>query len=183
MWVKLHWCYEQYGQTFKVMLATTMCLPKVMLLPRKKPPIIDNRIPTQNDVYDLDDTARLQTLNVHFNSSLKIADEYDHYPHCKWAVIEYKSRSLRDGVEQLESTTKQLAEMQKRVDYAIIVAEKMNSAESSLYTKRSNVLYIRKTRKAVTIPLGNGRIPVNIYEPHEIDEQYQKHKGSLDSWA
>src|SRR4030042_5801350 len=104
---------------FKYFFTWERCIP----LPRQKPPVIDDYVPEPNEIYDLDDPAQLHNANLIFNDRLKIADEYDHYPHCKWALIEYKSKSLRDSVEQLEWTAKQLSDMKRDVNQAIIIAE------------------------------------------------------------
>ena len=148
---------------------------------RKKPPVIDGRIP--DDRYNLDDESKLQSLGLSPDASLKIADEYDHYPDCKWAIIEYKSRSLRNSVDQLEDTAEQLSKIQKEVDLAIIVAIKINRAERRIFQKRGNMLYNKLTNTPVQIQVGNNRIEVNIYEAHEVDRQYEKYRRSLIPWV
>lgn len=147
----------------------------------KKPPVIEGRIP--DHYYNLDDDSELQALGLSLNARLKIADEYDHYPDCKWAIIEYKSRSLRNGVEQLEHTAERLFRRQKPVNLAIIVAIKMNKAERRIYTKKGNILYNKLTKNPIQIRVGTGRVEVNIYEVHEVDRQYQKYKRSLIPWV
>ena len=149
---------------------------------RDKPPVIDGLIPTQSERYDLDDITKCRLLNVGFKAYYPVADEFDHYPSCKWAIIEYKSRSLRNSVEQLESTARQLVGAQKKVDLAIIVSMKINHKEKDLYKKRGNILYLKKTNSPVSIPTGNNRIVVNIYEPYEIDRQYHEYNRGLSKW-
>jgi hypothetical protein len=152
-------------------------------LPRQKPPVIDDYVPEPNEVYDLDDYNQLRLANLNFDEHLKIADEYDHYPHCKWALIEYKSKSLRDSVEQLEWTAKQLSDMERDVDHAIIIAEGIDNPERNLYSKRGNLLIYKPKKKPVTISTGRRRIDVEIFDPHEIDRQYKKYRGTLRSWG
>lgn len=152
-------------------------------MPRNKPPIIDDLLPRQEEVFDLDDIEQLHQANIAFNNRLKIADEYDHYPHCKWVIIEYKSKSLRDSVEQLDWTAKQLIIMGRKVDHAIIVAEGIDNPERNLYKKQGNVLIYKPTRRQVTISTGNGSVGVQIFDPYEIDKQYQNYRSSLRPWA
>lgn len=152
-------------------------------MPRQKPPVVDDYVPEPNEIYDLDNKNQLNMANLIFNDRLKIADEYDHYPHCKWAVIEYKSKSLRDSVEQLEWTAKQLIAMGREVDHAIIVAKGIDNPERNLYRKRRNILFYKPTKKPVTISTGNSKIAVEIFNPYEIDRQYKKYRGTLRSWG
>jgi len=71
----------------------------------KKAPLIDGKLP--NNEFILDEVSDLKSLGLDPNTIFKIADEYDHYPNCKYAVIEHKSKSLKDSVTQLEDTAKQ----------------------------------------------------------------------------
>lgn len=152
-------------------------------MPRQKPPVIDNQVPKSSEMYDLDNSAALRSANLNFNSRLKIADEYDHYPNCKWALIEYKSRSLRDGVEQLDWTAKQLTKMDRAINHVIVIAKGIDNPERNLYRKRGNVLYYKPTRKPVTISTGNSVITVEIFDPYEIDRQYQNYRGTMGPWV
>jgi len=150
-------------------------------LNRKKPPVIEGRIP--NDRYDLDDESKLQSLRLNPDLKLKLADQYDHYPDCKWAVIEYKSRSLRDCVDQLEETAKRLSNILRRVDLAIVVSIKMNKAEKHIFRKRGNILYSKQTKKPIQIRAGKKLIMVQIFYRHEIDSHYKRYERSLAKWV
>ena len=152
-----------------------------LLLTHNKPPVIEGWLP--NERYNLDDSSHLQSLNLNPNAKLKLADQYDHYPDCKWAIIEYKSRSLRDGVEQLEETAKRLLNARRKVESAIIVSAKINQAEKHIFRKRGNLLYNKQTKTPVQIPVGVNRVEVQIYYHHEIDRQYKKYEGSLARWV
>jgi len=152
-----------------------------LLLPHEKPPLIEGRKP--NDRYDLDDESKLQSLNLDPKSKLKLADQYDHYPDCKWAVIEYKSRSLRDGVDQLEETAKRLLNAKGKVDLAILISRRINKAEKHIFKKVGNLLHRKQTKKPVQIRAGKSLIEVQIYYHHEIDRQYKNYKGSLKPWV
>jgi len=154
----------------------------VIKLPKAKRPVIDGVIPRRDEIYSLDDEMQLQSEDLKFNGTLKIADEYCHYPHCKWAVIEYKSKSLSDSIDQIVTTTQQLAEMNRKVDHVIIVAEKINNPERNLFTKRGNLLIYKPKKKPVTISTVNGKLEVKIYYPHEIEKQYKEYGSSLGKW-
>lgn len=86
---------------------------------QKTPPIIDGK--TVDKHQDLDNKANLLELGLDPDTDLKIADSYDHYQHCKDAVIEYGS-TLHKAIEQVESTIKRLLAKGKKVDLLIMRA-------------------------------------------------------------
>ena len=147
-----------------------------------KPPIIDGRQPLIEERFNLDERSNWSKLQVKFREHEPIADEYDHYPHCKWVVIEYKSCSLKNAVEQIENTIKQLIDANQKVDHAVIVLDKFDGKERDLYRKVDNILLLKHTRKPVSIRISNQEILVNVYDPNEIEKQYQDYKGSLTRW-
>jgi hypothetical protein len=149
---------------------------------RCKPPVIKNEIPSENERYNLDDPEHLRLLGVSLKQYLPKADEYSHYPHCEYAIIEYKGNSLRNSIEQLEFTAKQLTSFQKKIDRAIIIAGKINKKEKNYFTKRGNILYRKKDDKPVLVPAGSSKIAVTLYSPVEIEKQYQDFGRSLDRW-
>lgn len=152
------------------------------LMHQCKPPIIEHERPSENERYDLNDPAQLRHMGITLKPHLPKADEYNHYPHCEWAIIECKGNSLRNSIEQLEYTATQLLSFDKKVHHAIIIASKINHKEKEAFTKRGNVLYQKKNNKPVLIPAGSMKIPVNLYSPMEIEAQYQKFGGTLDIW-
>src|SRR3989337_3797323 len=91
------------------------------LMHRCKPPIIDRERPVENERYDLDKPEQLRQIGVTLKPHLPKADEYDHYPHCEWAVVECKGKGLRNSIEQLEQTATQLLSFNKKVNRAIII--------------------------------------------------------------
>jgi hypothetical protein len=161
---------------------TTFYLREALLLHPCKPPIIERTLPDKNERYDLDDSAQCKLLGVNFKAYWPRADEYDHYPQCKWAIIECKGNSLKNSIEQLEYTAKQLMTFHKNIALAIIIANKINKKEKHYFTKKGNVLYRKKDDKPVAISTGIDRILVNIYSPSEIERQYQEFDRSLDKW-
>jgi hypothetical protein len=149
---------------------------------RCKPPVVERSLPSENERYDLNNTTHWRQLGISLKAYLPRADEYDHYPHCKWAIIECKGNSLRNSIEQLEFTAKQLVAFQKDVNLAIIIAGKINKKEKKYFTKKGNTLFRKKDNKPVLIPTGLDRVPVSIYAPFEIEKQYQEFGGTLDKW-
>jgi hypothetical protein len=150
---------------------------------RQKPPVINGRIPNESDRYDLDDASKLRFLNIDPNESFQLADHYDHYPDCKWAVIEYKSRSLRNCIEQLQETTEKILDTQKNVDMAIVVSKGINKSEKHIFRKKGNLLYYKLTKKPVKVRIGASNVEVQIYYAWEVDKQYKKYKRSLIPWV
>lgn len=147
----------------------------------RKPPVIEGRVPDSK--LDLDNMKDLQSGSKDISYLLKIADEYDHYPDCKWAIVEYKSRSLKDAVEQLSETAEKLSKQAKPLSFAFIVSMKMNHAESRIFRKRGNVLYNKLTKSPVQIRFGGNRLDVQLYYVAQIEMQYQKYEESIIRWA
>jgi hypothetical protein len=146
-----------------------------------KPPIIERARPAKNERYDLDDPNQLKLIGVTLQPHLPRADEYSHYPHCEWAIIESKGNGLRNSIEQLESTAKQILTFKgKKIDRAIIIASKINKKEKRVFTKRGNVLYLKKNDKPVLIPADSIKIQATLYSPEEIEKQYQEFGRTLD---
>jgi hypothetical protein len=55
-----------------------------------KNPLINGEKPRPNKIYDLDNKEHLKALGLDPNDNEEKADEFAHYPHCDWAVIEWK---------------------------------------------------------------------------------------------
>lgn len=149
---------------------------------RDRPPVIKGRIPQSNERYNLDDPLKLKSLNLDPTIRSKIADEYDHYPDCKWAIIEYKSRNLRDSIEQLQETSERLSEVQRTIDMAIIVSKGMK-AEKNIFQRKNGLLHYKLTGKPVWIQTGASNVEVQIYYLWEVDKQYEKYNRSLEPWV
>jgi hypothetical protein len=150
---------------------------------RDKPPIVEGLVPKKEERYNLDEDEQRKYLKINFREHDPIADEYCHYPHCKWAIIEYEGGHLSNSVEQLESTARQLIAANKPVDFAIIVVKKFNDRETELYKRKENILFIKRSNSPVLIPTGNGnKVEVRIYEPNEVENQYKNRNGALSKW-
>lgn len=145
----------------------------------KKPPVIDGRIPDIKQ--ELEKIPELADNSGSPNP--KIADEYDHYPDCRWAIVEYKSMSIKDAVFQLADTAEKLFNASKPLDSAFIVSKKMNHSESRIFAKRGNLLYTKYNKSSVRIRHGNNRIDVHLYYHEEIERQYEKYEGSIFRWV
>ena len=103
-----------------------------------KNPVINGEKP--NEVYDLDNKEHLKTLGFDPSDKEQKADEYAHYPHCDWAVIEWKGSSMPKAIRQVEATTKKLCQINKPVDMVIILKKRLNRYEQRFYRRRNRVL-------------------------------------------
>lgn len=81
-----------------------------------------------NEVYS--DQDMITKLGLDPNQ--KIADWYFHYPNCLKAVQESKGSYLRDSIDQLGSTIRQLKQRGEKVNLAIIFMERLGR-EKQLY--------------------------------------------------
>jgi len=83
----------------------------------------------------------------------KICDGYGHFKNCKWFILECKSRvEISKGIEQLESTLRQLLSKGKKVDKAIMVMDAIGKQERRLYKVGKNgKLYSKVTNKPITL--------------------------------
>jgi hypothetical protein len=133
----------------------------------KKVPLIEGKLP--DELYDLDKETDLQKLNLNSKSGLKIADNYAHYQHCKHAVIESKSNTLRNAIEQLESTMKQLLEAGRKVDLPIIVANRLNRWEKQIFKRsKENILLDRNTGAPHLIRVGSNSYSILLFYSGEV---------------
>jgi hypothetical protein len=145
----------------------------------KKPPVIDGRIPDIKQ--ELEKIPELAGSSESPNP--KIADEYDHYPDCRWAIVEYKSMSIKDAVSQLADTAEKLSNTSKPLDFAFIVSKKMNHSESRIFAKKGNLLHTKLDKSPVRVRHGSNRVDVHLYYHEEIERQYEKYEGSLPRWV
>jgi hypothetical protein len=95
------------------------------------------------------------------------ADYYVHYRICIWAVIECKSRHLRNSLIQLSETTRKLLDSGKPVDKVIIVADTLG--REKIYKRRDHILYKNKGNNVKLIEIEG--IPVEAWQPEEIRNQ------------
>jgi len=148
---------------------------------RKKAPLLDGEAPDEE--YQLDKDSDLQLLGLPRPAFWRIADEYNHYPSCKHAVIEHKSKNLRDSIVQLESTARHLATVGKNVEVTVIVAERISHTEAKFYRKgKDNKLYDRRRGVAVQIRPGNHLVDVLIFYVHEVNKMWDNHSSRLDRY-
>jgi hypothetical protein len=138
---------------------------------KKTPPIIDGR--TVDKHYDLDNTAHLLELGLDPNADLKIADSYDHYQHCKDAVIEYGS-TLHKAIEQVESTIKRLLDKGKKVDLLIIVVKRLSRFEQRLFKRkpRDYILRERKSDRPRLIKVDSKAWTIFLFYSREVKSMY-----------
>ena len=106
---------------------------KVLLLMSKKVPIIKGALP--DNEYDLDNKSDLLRLGLDSNTDQKIADKYVHYKNCQYAIVEFKSSTLRKALDQLETTAKRLMSIGKGIDFSIIVIHRLSSWEKRIFKR------------------------------------------------
>ena len=83
---------------------------------------------------------------------IKVCDGYGHLNSCKWVIQEKKTqRHIKKALHQLEMTKRALEKKSHRVDYAILLIDKIGRAER----RKFEVKHYRLFNK-------NGRSPINI---------------------
>jgi len=139
---------------------------------RKKAPILSGVKPDME--YNLDDENDLAKLGLDPIATGKIADRYVHYRDCKYAVIEFKSSTLRKAVEQVENTVRQLLGRGKRIDYVIIVMDRLSRYEKRILKRRrkDKVLCDPVTDKPRTIKIGSRIWNILLFYSGEIRKMY-----------
>jgi hypothetical protein len=111
-------------------------------------------------IYDEDELREMLNLK----DDEPCVDYYGHYKNCIWAVIECKSKHLRNAFEQLESTVKRLRENQKTVDKIILVADTFG--KEYRFKRRGKELYQKRGNNIRPLKIGN--IIVEGWQPNEI---------------
>jgi len=143
----------------------------MILSVQNKAPIIDGK--KIDKQYDLDNESDLIALGLDPKADLKIADKYAHYENCKYAVIEFGS-TLHKAVEQVETTTKRLLTVGKKVDLPIIVVDRLSSYEQKIFKRRprDNTLRERKTDKPRLIKAGSKAWTILLFYSSEVNKMY-----------
>lgn len=100
----------------------------------------------------------------------KICDGYGHFRNCTWFILECKSRvEIGKGIEQLESTLKQLREKGKKIDKAIMVIEAIGRQEKRKYkVGKDGKLYSRITDKPILLP---GKIKIDVIYSNMLSKE------------
>jgi len=113
-----------------------------------------------DDIYNEDRLRKMLNLS----DQDTCADYYVHYRNCIWAVIECKSRHLRNSLTQLSETTRKLRNSGKPVDKVIIVADTFG--REKMFKRRDHILYLNKGNDIKPIKIEG--IPVEAWQPEEI---------------
>ena len=132
---------------------------------RDFPPIYGN--PTES--YDEFKLRRMLRLTEQDSC----ADGYGHYPRCTWAVVELKSRHIRNAIEQLETTIKRLRGIGRVVNQAIIVADTFGN-EIGLY-RNGHQLWQKRGDQSQPVQVEN--LTVEAWQPGEF-----RHRGNLNGY-
>jgi len=139
---------------------------------QKKPPKIGGEIPR---IYVLDEQQHLNELGFIPKVGEDICDMYCVYPSGLGIVIEHKAKSLRNAITQLQDTARSLQRINKRVNGAIIIAEKMNKYEQKQYKRdpKTRKIIRKYTDKPISITTQNDIIEIQWWTPREIDDTYK----------
>jgi hypothetical protein len=122
-------------------------------------PMINGQKP--NEEFELDDKAHLKALGLDPNDRDEKADKYVHYPHCDWAVIEWKGSAIPKAIRQIELTTERLAKINKPVNLVMIIKKRINRYEQRFYRRRRDrVLIDPQTQDPYTVAVGNHSLNV-----------------------
>lgn len=151
---------------------------------RKKAPIIGGKEPDRQ--YDLDKESDMLELGLNPKADLKIADKYVHYQNCKHAIIEFGS-TLRKAVEQLESTTKRLTTLGRKVDILIAVVGRLNKWEQKTFKRkvREKILLNRETGKPRLVRVGTKAWSILLFYSSELNKMSKglyKYFGDEEEW-
>jgi len=137
----------------------------------RRVPIIEGKMP--NEEYNLDNKSDLRKLGLDPDVDVKIADKYVHYRNCRYAVVEFKGSTLRKAVTQLEVTVKRLLGIGKKVDFAIIVMNRLSRWEKRIFKRRMDkVLLNPQTSKPYTIKADSRTFVVLLFYSSEVNKMY-----------
>jgi len=114
-----------------------------------------------NEEFDLDDKSHLITLGFGSNYTDEIADRYVHYPHCDWAVIEWKGSAIPKAIRQIEATVETLVQLGKKVDFVVIIKKRINRYEQRAYKRtKHKILIDPQTQDPYTVKAGANKLNV-----------------------
>ena len=131
-------------------------------------PIINGQKP--NEEFDLDNESHLTALGFDPKGKQEKADKYVHYPHCDWAVIEWKGSAIPKAIRQIESTIERLVEHGKKVDFAIVIKKRLNRYEQRTYKRRRDrVLIDPETQDPYTVQAGSNRVNILLLYRSEVN--------------
>jgi hypothetical protein len=137
----------------------------------QKVPIINGKTPDEQ--YDLDNKSDLQEIGLNSEVDIKVADKYVHYRNCKYAVIEFKGSTLRKAIIQLEITVKRLLTTGRKVDFAIIVMDRLSRWEKRIFKRRRDrTLIDPQTNKPYTIRVGSLTKNILLFYSSEVRKMY-----------
>jgi hypothetical protein len=131
-------------------------------------PIIGGQKP--NEIFDLDDQSHLIALGYNLQDREAKADKYVHYPHCDWAVIEWKGSAIPKAIRQIEVTVERLIHLGKKVDLAIIIKRRLNRYEQRTYKRRRDrVLINPQTREPYRVNVGSTKVNILLLYQSEAN--------------
>lgn len=143
----------------------------------------DHKVPwiegPPDKVIDFDDDQEMTDNGITLTDGLRRGDYYAHYKSCKWMVVERKDRSGRidHGITQIKSTVHQLKDKGFPVDGVILVVEKINPREASIYGVGSdNELFSKLSTARKKIPIDG--MNLKFYTTIQVDQMIQVYHES-----
>jgi len=139
-------------------------------------PAINGQKP--NEKFDLDNQSHLTSLGLNMKTIDERADRYAHYPHCDWAVIEWKGSTVPKAIRQIQSTVKELVQHGKKVDMLIILKKRLNRFEQRLYKRRKDRILINpQTQDPYSVQVGSNRLNILLlyYSEENSDNPLDKY--------
>jgi hypothetical protein len=134
-----------------------------------------NKIPFKHSfkpvqAYDLDNKDHRIALGIQkfWNDDPakppKRADRYVRYANGKFGVVELKPSLLKKAPEQLKSSADMLLNVQKAVDYLIVVLEDLGSFErENFYRVIDDTLCRSSDGKPTPIPVGSRHLFIEVF--------------------
>lgn len=117
-------------------------------------PTINGQSPKEQ--YYLDNPDHLKALGLNPRDIGEKADKYVHYPHCDWAVVEWKGSAIPKAIRQIEHTVEKLTNLNKPINLLIIIKKRINRFEQKFFKRRRDrVLIDPQTQEPIPVRVGN----------------------------
>jgi len=114
------------------------------------------------DVLMKEDDIRALTGGKAVDAYVHITIDVPPFTKCKYAVIEFKGRSIKKALAQLESSVAALRKNNKKIDYAIIMLKRhISKYEQRLFSAEDKKLY-QRVGKGERKPIVIDNIPVYV---------------------
>jgi hypothetical protein len=127
-------------------------------------------------IIDLDNYEEMKSNNIYLQNTSARGDYYSHFNSCKWMVIERKegTHRFRHAITQVKSTALQLQSQGYRIDYIVIVLEKISKPESGIFGVDPNTheVYSRLSQNKNKVSILG--ITLRFYKLNEVRRMREK---------